>query len=280
VSRLLWLLALAALAVGLSLAARFNDGYLLLVLPPYRAEISLNLTIILLLLAFVLFYACLRVVVLTISLPQRARRFRARRRGEKAAEAFRDALRLELRAQQGCGNWPEVLRLTRLLEERAGLAPELVEEIRRQAHRENIRCRQSDLGQLLDYLQQLPASENSPDLARMMAEALLVHAAHEPARCLIEAQLDRQWDSALLGFYGQLPLQRAAGFGVPVVAPFDDRRHRHQDRLGAPARLQAEQRAAVPDQVELDVAAAPVGLEVALAFAIGQSSRRRSTIGR
>ncbi len=204
-SRLLWLLALAALAVGLSLAARFNDGYLLLVLPPYRAEISLNLTIILLLLAFVLFYACLRVVVLTISLPQRARRFRARRRGEKAAEAFRDALRLELRAQQGCGNWPEVLRLTRLLEERAGLAPELVEEIRRQAHRENIRCRQSDLGQLLDYLQQLPASENSPDLARMMAEALLVHAAHEPARCLIEAQLDRQWDSALLGFYGQLP---------------------------------------------------------------------------
>ena len=38
--------------------------------------------------------------------------------------------------------------------------------------------------------------------------------------------------------------------------------------LGAAARLQAEQRAAVPDQVELDVAAAPVGLEVALALAV------------
>ncbi|MEF8700089.1 MAG: heme biosynthesis HemY N-terminal domain-containing protein [Candidatus Accumulibacter sp. UW20] len=302
-SRLLWLLALAALAAGISLAARFNDGYLLLVLPPYRAEISLNLTIILLLLAFVVLYAGLRAAVLTVSLPQRARRFRARRRDEKAAAACRDALRLlfegrfgealkkaeeaqlagaspglvallaaraaqglgdkekatawldraslddprleearlmleaemhldaqrfaaalatlqrlqhvggrhiavlrlELRAQQGGGNWNEVLRLTRLLEERAGLAPELTEGLRRQAHRENIRRHQGDLGQLLAYLQQLPVSENSPDVARILAEALLVHAAHEPARALLEAQLDRQWDAALLGLYGQLP---------------------------------------------------------------------------
>ena len=42
---LLWLLTLFALAVGIALAARFNDGYLLLVLPPYRAEISLNLAV-------------------------------------------------------------------------------------------------------------------------------------------------------------------------------------------------------------------------------------------
>ncbi len=34
---LFWLLTLAALAVGLSLAARYNDGYVLLVLPPCRA---------------------------------------------------------------------------------------------------------------------------------------------------------------------------------------------------------------------------------------------------
>ena len=67
--------------------------------------------------------------------------------------------------------------------------------------------------------------------------------------------------------------------GPPVVAPGHDRRHRHQDALGAPARLQAEQRAAVVDQVELDVAAAPVGLEVALALAVGGGTARR-TIGR
>ena len=46
---LLWVLALFALAVGISLAAHVNDGYVLLVLPPYRAEISLNLAILLLL---------------------------------------------------------------------------------------------------------------------------------------------------------------------------------------------------------------------------------------
>jgi HemY protein len=40
---LFWLLTLAALAVGLALAARYNEGYVLLVLPPWRAEVSLNL---------------------------------------------------------------------------------------------------------------------------------------------------------------------------------------------------------------------------------------------
>ncbi len=62
---------------------------------------------------------------------------------------------------------------------------------------------------------------------------------------------------------------RGAGCRMPVVAPFHHRRQRHQDRFGAPARLQAEQRAAVEHQVELDIAAAPVRLEVALALAVG-----------
>jgi len=61
-----------------------------------------------------------------------------------------------------------------------------------------------------------------------------------------------------------------AGLGMPVVTPFHDRRQRHQDGFGASARLQAEQGAAVEYQVEFDVAAAPVGLEVALALAVGQ----------
>src|SRR5690606_11319638 len=43
----------------------------------------------------------------------------------------------------------------------------------------------------------------------------------------------------------------------------------HQDGFGAAAGLQAEQGAAIVDQVELDVAAAAVELEVALALAVG-----------
>ena len=49
---LLWLLALFTLAVGLSMAARFNDAYLLMVLPPWRVEVSLNLAVTVLLGSF------------------------------------------------------------------------------------------------------------------------------------------------------------------------------------------------------------------------------------
>ena len=39
---LLWLIALFALAVGVAMLATVNEGYALLVLPPYRAQVSLN----------------------------------------------------------------------------------------------------------------------------------------------------------------------------------------------------------------------------------------------
>src|SRR5690606_6708964 len=61
----------------------------------------------------------------------------------------------------------------------------------------------------------------------------------------------------------------AAGLGLPAVFEADPRRQAHQDGFGAATALQAEQGAAVPDQVELDVAAAPVQLELALALAVG-----------
>lgn len=74
---LLWLLTLCALAAGVALAARFNDGYLLLVLPPYRAEISLNLALLVMLAVFVVLYGLLRGIALTASLPGRVREFRS-----------------------------------------------------------------------------------------------------------------------------------------------------------------------------------------------------------
>src|SRR5438067_4470025 len=58
--------------------------------------------------------------------------------------------------------------------------------------------------------------------------------------------------------------------GLPVVAPFDDRRQRQENRFGAASGLQAEQRAAIPDQIEFHVAAAAIRLEVALPLAIGR----------
>ncbi len=91
---LLWVLALFALAVGISLAMHVNDGYVMLVMPPYRAEVSLNLAMLLGLLAFVVFYAFLRAAALTLSLTRRVRVFRDRRQRDRSQEAFGDAVLL------------------------------------------------------------------------------------------------------------------------------------------------------------------------------------------
>ena len=91
---LLWLVTLFALAVGISLAAHYNQGYVLLVLPPYRAEISLNLAVVLFVGGFVVLYALARGIALMLSLPQRVRDFRARRLREKLAEQYYDVARL------------------------------------------------------------------------------------------------------------------------------------------------------------------------------------------
>ena len=53
-----------------------------------------------------------------------------------------------------------------------------------------------------------------------------------------------------------------------LVGPGGVRRHRQQDGLGAPARLQAKVRASIPHQVELHIAAPAVELKGALALAI------------
>ena len=98
---LFWLLTLAALAVGLALAARYNDGYVLLVLPPWRVELSLNLLILLELAGFAALYGFLRVLSHTLRLPQAVREYRARRRREKAEKALSDAVRYSFEGRYG-----------------------------------------------------------------------------------------------------------------------------------------------------------------------------------
>src|SRR5690606_31407465 len=58
------------------------------------------------------------------------------------------------------------------------------------------------------------------------------------------------------------------GVGVPVVAPPRARRQAHEDALRTPFGLDAELRAPVEEQVELDVTATPDLLEKLLAFAV------------
>ena len=89
---LFWILALFATAVGLSLVARYNDGYVLLFVAPKRIELSLTLFAILQISAFVLMYFFVRAAAYTLRLPDMVREFRATRLRQKARHALFDAL--------------------------------------------------------------------------------------------------------------------------------------------------------------------------------------------
>jgi HemY protein len=305
VKSLFWLLMLFAAAVAVALGARLNDGYVLLVLPPYRTEISLNLFVVALLGLIVLLHLLLRSITAMMSLPGRARRYRERRRRQAAVEAFQEAvrllfegrfgralkkaeeaheagtapglsaliaarsaqrlrdperqqawidrakedprnsaatlmleaemmnevrrfpdalvaldrlqdkkgrhiaaLRLELRARQGTGDWDGVLRLARQLEKREVLPPEVVREIRTQAHLENIARRRADAGQLKDYLRTVPGAEQGRRVVLAAGRALADLGATAEAQKLVEQAIDGgsagESQSELALLYGNL----------------------------------------------------------------------------
>lgn len=303
---LFWLIALFVLAVAVALGAKLNDGYVLLVLPPWRAEISLNLLILALLALFAVCYALLRGLALTLGLPKRVSEYRARRQREQAGLVFQDAvrllfegrfgqalkkageahaagtapglsaliaaraaqrmrepekqqgwmeratlddprteaatlmleaemmnearrfdeallalerlqakqgrhiaaLRLELRARQGAGDWDGVLKLARQLDKRAALPAEVVREVRTQAHLGNIAKRAADQGLLTAYLRTLPAEERGRRVVLAAARALVALGAESEVQKLIEAVLDSasndEWQPDLVAIYGRL----------------------------------------------------------------------------
>jgi HemY protein len=89
---LLWVLGVFAVAVGLVIAARYNNGYVLLVLPPWRAELSLNLAIMLALSVFFIAYVLVRAIIVTATMPSRVRAFQKRRSENRARAVFNEAL--------------------------------------------------------------------------------------------------------------------------------------------------------------------------------------------
>lgn len=80
---LLAFLLLAAAAVALAMLFRLNAGYVLLVSPPYRIELSQNAFIVLTVLAFAAVYALIRAAVRLSQLPADVREARRRRQVER-----------------------------------------------------------------------------------------------------------------------------------------------------------------------------------------------------
>ena len=88
---LIWLLALFAAAVALTLAAH-NPGYVQLVYPPYRVELSLTLFVLSLLGLFVFGYLAIRLLLAALRLPAYVRAFREERAQSKGRAAMMEAL--------------------------------------------------------------------------------------------------------------------------------------------------------------------------------------------
>ena len=88
---LFWLLGLFALAVALALASH-NQGYMQLVYPPYRIEMSLTLFLLLLLALFAFAYLALHLALAAVRLPAYVRQFRTERAQAKGRSAMMEAL--------------------------------------------------------------------------------------------------------------------------------------------------------------------------------------------
>ncbi len=89
---ILWLAVLFAIAVALATVGRFDGGQVLIVYPPYRVDVSLNLFVVSIVVLFIVIYALLRIVRNIWRMPQRVAAYRTRMRREKAAASLRDAL--------------------------------------------------------------------------------------------------------------------------------------------------------------------------------------------
>lgn len=84
---LFWFLLLAAAAVAAALAVKLNAGYALLVAPPYRIELSLNMLLLIGIGGFFALYGVIRLIVRTARLPQTVRIWRRQQKIERARSA-------------------------------------------------------------------------------------------------------------------------------------------------------------------------------------------------
>lgn len=90
---LIGIIGMCVLAVALVLVARYNSGHVVIMFPLTRVELSLNLLLLLIAVAFIVTYLLIRLIVATLSIPDQAKRFRESRQGDVGRAAFMSALK-------------------------------------------------------------------------------------------------------------------------------------------------------------------------------------------
>jgi HemY protein len=88
----LWLIGLFGMAVAAALFAGSNQGTVTLFWAPYRVDLSLNLALALIVLAFVLLYAALRALSALLQMPHQARRWRSQQKERAMHQSLLEAL--------------------------------------------------------------------------------------------------------------------------------------------------------------------------------------------
>lgn len=125
------------------------------------------------------------------------------------------AQQIALRAQQQLKNWMEVLKLVKTLEKREALHPAVAVRLRQQAAENLLRDRRHDPDALLALWNSLsPAERQSPRLADLAAELLIMLERRPEARKIVEEALTHNWDARLLRRY---PETAQEGDALPLI---------------------------------------------------------------
>jgi HemY protein len=112
------------------------------------------------------------------------------------------ALQWSLKAQQQAKNWPEVLRLVRMLDKHKALHPALSSRLREMAHEALLSDPAHDAESLKRLWATVPQEDRSkPYIACVAATALNARGLHDEARVTAEEALRRQWDDRIVRAY-------------------------------------------------------------------------------
>ncbi len=223
----LWLLALFFFAVAVTLGALYNSGYVLVVAPPYRIELSLNLLVAVLLALLFIAYFVVRLAVITIRLPTEVRDFRARQRHEKAHAAMLEGLRAYFEGRYAkaerasaaaleMGQSPEAVAIN------AVVAARSAHELRRYSQRDEFigKAESSPVDEttlrVITHAELLLDERRPEEALKLLASLRATGDRQHTAALRLELkaqQLGRNW-AAVLDLLGQLERRNALDMGV------------------------------------------------------------------
>lgn len=112
------------------------------------------------------------------------------------------ALRLALKANQRAKDWPEVLRLVRLLDKRNALHPALARRLRELAYEALLTNQAHDVESIRRVWATVPSEDRiQPFVASRAAQVFNANGLHDEARAIVEKALAAEWDERLVKAY-------------------------------------------------------------------------------